>query len=83
MVYLKLRLPEIKGGCAWQKGSVVILADFNARVGRSSDVDIGLFGEETSNASGILSLISFLNEVELVICNVEGYCLSQSGLGLG
>ena len=44
--------------------------DFNARVGRSVDVDdvIGVFGEETCNASGN-RLISFLNEVELVICN--------------
>ena len=29
---------------------------------------IGMFGEDTSNASGN-RLISFLNEVELVICN--------------
>ena len=50
-----------------QKGRVVLLGDFNARVGRSVDVDdvIGMFGEETCNAR----LISFLNEVELVICN--------------
>ena len=35
-----------------------------------TDVDdvIGMFGEETCNASGN-RLISFLNEVELVICN--------------
>ena len=53
-----------------QKGRVVLLGDFNARVGRSVDVDdvIGMFGEETCNASGN-RLISFLNEVELVICN--------------
>ena len=51
-----------------QKGKVVL--DFNARVGRSSEVDdvIGMFGEETCNASGN-KLISFLNEVELVACN--------------
>ena len=44
-----------------QKGRLVILGDFNARVWRSSDVDdvIGMFGEETSNASGN-RLISFL-----------------------
>ena len=43
---------------------------FNARVGRSSEVDdvIGMFGEETCNASGN-KLISFLNEVELIVCN--------------
>ena len=36
-----------------QKGKVVLLGDFNARVGRSSEVDdvIGMFGEETYNAS--------------------------------
>ena len=53
-----------------QKGKVVLLGDFNARVGRSSEVDdvIGMFGEETCNASGN-KLISFLNEVDLVVCN--------------
>ena len=53
-----------------EKGSVVLLGDFNARVGRSADVDdvIGLFGEDTCNASGN-RLVSFLNEVELVVCN--------------
>ena len=53
-----------------QKGKVVLLGDFNARVGKSSEVDdvIGMFGEETCNASGN-KLISFLNEVELVACN--------------
>ena len=37
-----------------EKGSVVLLGDFNARVGRSADVDdvISLFGEDTCNASG-------------------------------
>ena len=44
--------------------------DFNARVGRSVDVDdvVGMFGEDTCSASGN-RLISFLNEVELVECN--------------
>ena len=53
-----------------QKGKVVLLGDFNARIGRSSEVDdmIGMFGEETCNASGD-KLISFLNEVDLVVCN--------------
>ena len=39
-------------------------------MGRSTDVDdvIGMFGEESCNASGNM-LISFLNEAELVICN--------------
>ena len=49
---------------------VVLLEDFNTRVGKSVDVDdvISMFGEETCNVSGNI-LISFLNEVELVICN--------------
>ena len=53
-----------------QKGKIVLLGDFNARVGKSSEVDdvIGMFGEEICNASGN-KLISFLNEVELVACN--------------
>ena len=47
------------------KEEVVLLGDFNARVGSSSEVDdvIGMFGEETCNASGH-KLISFLNEVD-------------------
>ena len=49
---------------------VVLLGDFNARVGKSSQVDdvIGMFGVDTCNASGN-KLIFFLNEVELVVCN--------------
>ena len=53
-----------------QKGKVVLLGDFNARVGRCVEVDdvIGMFGEDACNASGN-RLVSFLNEVELVVCN--------------
>ena len=53
-----------------EKGRVVLLGDFNARVGKSVEVDdvIGMFGEDTCNTSGN-RLISFLNEVELVVCN--------------
>ena len=53
-----------------ENGRVVLLGDFNARVGRSVEVDdvIGMFGEDTCNASGN-RLISFLNEVELVVGN--------------
>ena len=42
----------------------------NARVGRSAQLDdvVGMFGENTCNASGN-RLLSFLNEVELMICN--------------
>ena len=52
-----------------QKGRVALLEDFNVRVGKAVDVNdvIGMFGE-TSNSSGN-RLMSFLNEVELVICN--------------
>ena len=48
----------------------MLLGDFSARVSRSVEVDdvIGMFGEDTCNASGN-RLISFLNEVELVVCN--------------
>ena len=48
----------------------MLLGDFKARVGRSVEVDdvIGMFWEDTCNASGN-RLISFLNEVELVVCN--------------
>ena len=48
----------------------MLLGDFNARVGRSSELDdvIGMFGEGKCNASGN-RMISFLTEVELVICN--------------
>ena len=37
-----------------EKGRVVLLGDFNSRVGRSVEVDdvIGMFGEDTCNASG-------------------------------
>ena len=47
-----------------------MLGDFNARVGRSVQIDdvIGMFGEDMRNASGN-RLLSFLNEVELMICN--------------
>ena len=49
---------------------MVILGDFNARVGKSVEMGdvIGMFGENTCTASGN-RLISFLNEVELVVCN--------------
>ena len=53
-----------------EKGTVVLLGDFNARVGKAEEIDdvVGMFGEETCNASG-QKLISLLNEVELVACN--------------
>ena len=59
-----------------QKGKVVLLGDFNARVGRSVELDdvIGMFGEDRCNASGN-RLVSFLNEVELVVCNGRKFML--------
>ena len=45
-----------------QKGKIDLLGDFNARVGKSNEVDdvIGMFGEGACNASGN-ELISFLS----------------------
>ena len=59
-----------------QKGKVVLLGDFNARVGRSVELDdvIGMFGEEICNDSGN-RLVSFLNEVERVVCNGRKFML--------
>ena len=53
-----------------EKGKVVLLGNFNARVGRSAQMDdvVGIFGENMCNASGN-RLLSFLNKVELMICN--------------
>ena len=53
-----------------EKGKVVLLGDFNARVGRSTQIDdvVVMFGENPCNSSGN-RLLSFLNEVELMICN--------------
>ena len=61
---------EIELVSSMWKGKVVLLGDFNARVGRSAQLDdvVGMFGENTCNASGN-RLLSFLNEVELMICN--------------
>ena len=48
----------------------MLLGDFNARAGRSVEVDdvIGMFGEDACNTGGN-RLFSFLNEVEMVVCN--------------
>ena len=48
----------------------MLLGDFNARVGTTSEIDevIGMFAEETSNNNGE-KLVSFLTEVDLVSCN--------------
>ena len=66
LVKIKIRGEGRVGFLVWER----LLVDFNARVGRSNNVDevIGIFGEETCNASGN-KLVSFLDEVELVICN--------------
>ena len=45
--------------CMFQsKGRVLLLGDFNARVGKSNDLDyvIGMFGEASSNSNGKLLL---------------------------
>ena len=53
---------------------MVLLGDFNARVGRSVQIDyvIGMLGEDTCNTiacGNSYRLLSFLNEVELMVCN--------------
>ena len=46
-----------------------MLLDFNARVGKASEIDVaGMFGEEASNNNGE-KLVSFLTEIDLVSCN--------------
>ena len=62
-----------------QKGQVVLLGDFNARLGKPLDDVMGMFGEGKCNVSGN-RLISFLNEVELVI--VASSLWNYSGLEL-
>ena len=49
---------------------MVLLGDFNARVGKAVDSDdvIGMFGEDTCKSSGN-RLISFLLDVDLVVCD--------------
>ena len=61
------------GGAAYilkEKGKVVLLGGFNARIGRSAQIDdvIGTFGDNMCNASGN-QLLSFLNKVETMTCN--------------
>ena len=55
----------------------VSLGYFNVRVGTCKSVEmddvIGLFGEDTCNSSGN-RLISFLNEMELAVCNGRNFC---------
>ena len=53
-----------------EKGKVMLLGDFNARVGTASEIDevIVMFGEETSNNNGE-KIVFFLTEVDLVSCN--------------
>ena len=57
-----------------EKGRVMLLGDFNARVGTASEIDgiIGMFGEETSN-NNVEKLVSFLTEVDLVSCNARTF----------
>ena len=57
-----------------EKGKVMLLGDFNAKVGTASEIDevIGMFGEETSNNNGE-KLVSFLTEVDHVSCNGHNF----------
>ena len=66
-----------------QKGKVALLGDFNARVGRSVELDdvIGMFGQDTCNASGN-RLVSFLNDVEMVVCNGRKFMLEPEWTGV-
>ena len=65
-----------------EKRRIVLLGDFNTRVGQSVKINdlIGMFGEDVCNTSGN-RLVSFLNEVEMVVCNGRTF-VSESGLGL-
>ena len=49
---------------------MMLLGDFNARVGTAYEIDevISMFSEETANNNGE-KLVSFLTEVDLVSCN--------------
>ena len=53
-----------------EKGQVMLLGDFNARVGTASEINVvtAMFSEETYNNNGE-KLVSFLTEVDLVSCN--------------
>ena len=67
-----------------EKGKLILLGDFNARVGRSAQLYdvVGMFGEKTYNVSGN-RLLSLLNEVKLMIFNgKKNLCLGLSGQGL-
>ena len=61
---------RLKEDVLTKKGKVVLLGDFNARVGRCTQLDdmVGMFGENMCSASGN-RLLSILDEVELMICN--------------
>ena len=63
------------------KGRVLLLGDFNLKIGKNDDVDdvIGMFGKSTCNSNGNL-LITLLENCNLVICNgIELCCLSLIG----
>ena len=52
------------------KKRVLLLEEFNAKVGKSNDVDetIGMLGEASCNSNGNL-LIKLLHNCDLMICN--------------
>ena len=67
------------------KGRVVLLGDFNARVGKGLDSDdvVGPFGEDVCNSNGT-KLIELMQQSDLVLYygKIENFALSLSGLEL-
>ena len=58
------------------KGRVVLLGDFNARVGKGLDSDdvVGSFGEEVCNSNGT-KLIELMQQSDLVSWNNREFCI--------
>ena len=58
------------------KGRVVLLGDFNARVGKGLDSDdvVGSFGEEVCNSNGT-KLIELMEQSDLVLWNNREFCI--------
>ena len=58
------------------KGRVVLLGDFNARVGKGLDSDdvVGPFGEEVCNSNGT-KLIELMQQSDLVLWNNREFCI--------
>ena len=58
------------------KGRVLLLCDFNARVGKGLDSDdvVGSFGEEVCNSNGT-KLIELMQQSYLVLWNNREFCI--------